>query len=198
MPRATSAGRPEQYRRRASEPSTRAIAAVRSPVVTANAISTGIICGIGSTAARPAPITSRCSARITGCCTRAASTSCATKAARCDSSRTTDDRSRGRAIRSRTSSTTMLARRRQRIPHVSSGTFHVMTNDQIKIDGDNGHWQFLERQSVSDISPAAALNARRHAQRATAVDSAPKSTTSPRRCARSCATPSAEAPVCQI
>jgi hypothetical protein len=53
----------------------------------------------------------------------------------------------------------MLARRRQRIPHVSSGTFHVMTNDQIKIDGDNGHWQFLKRQSMSDTSPAAALNA---------------------------------------
>jgi uncharacterized protein (TIGR02246 family) len=68
-----------------------------------------------------------------------------------------------------------------------SGTFHVLTNDQIKIDGDrasattkwlyitpggddapkptylghyddqfireNGHWKFLRRQSVSDISP---------------------------------------------
>src|SRR5262245_50445992 len=70
-----------------------------------------------------------------------------------------------------------------------SGTFHVMTNDQIVIDGDhassvtkwlyltkgddkspkptylghyidefvreNGHWKFLRRQSVSDISPLA-------------------------------------------
>jgi hypothetical protein len=68
-----------------------------------------------------------------------------------------------------------------------SGTFHVMTNDQIVIDGDhassvtkwlyltegddkapkptylghyideftreNGHWKFLRRQSVSDLSP---------------------------------------------
>ncbi len=68
-----------------------------------------------------------------------------------------------------------------------SGTFHVLTNDQIKIEGDrasattkwlyitpgsddapkptylghyddqfireNGHWKFLRRQSVSDISP---------------------------------------------
>ncbi len=68
-----------------------------------------------------------------------------------------------------------------------SGTFHVLTNDQIRIDGDhasavtkwlyitagddqspkltylghyddqfvreNGHWKFLRRQSVSDISP---------------------------------------------
>ena len=68
-----------------------------------------------------------------------------------------------------------------------SGTYHVMTNDQIRIDGDrassttkwiyitagddnspkvtylghyddqfvreNGHWRFLRRQSISDISP---------------------------------------------
>jgi hypothetical protein len=41
-----------------------------------------------------------CSARITiGCCTRAASTSCAAKAARCASSRRTDTRSRGTEYR---------------------------------------------------------------------------------------------------
>jgi len=77
----TSAASSAPCRQRSSARSGRAIVAARSQAATTRATSTRTTSSIGRMAVRPAPITSRCSARITTrCCTRAALRSIATPA----------------------------------------------------------------------------------------------------------------------